>query len=67
MIPLRIVIKRDGYAIARTFDEQELVSNIEHMEDALSIFRELTMIDYQEGTKNTEADWIIVPGVLSVH
>lgn len=67
MIPLQIVIKKDSYAISRTMDEQELVSNIQRMEDALSIFRELTMNGHQVSTPNDESSWLVVPGQLSLH
>ncbi|MBF0147466.1 MAG: hypothetical protein HQL84_14940 [Magnetococcales bacterium] len=68
MIPLQIVIKKDSYAIARTFDEQELVSDIRRMEDALSIFHELTHCEGRpEDPEMDEASWQVVPGCLSLH
>ncbi|MEO5329500.1 MAG: hypothetical protein H7829_14820 [Magnetococcus sp. THC-1_WYH] len=67
MIPLQIIIKKDGYAITRTLDEQELVSDIQRIEDALDIFRELTMNGHQSSQPDAETNWMIAPGRLSLH
>ncbi|HIJ85186.1 MAG: hypothetical protein HW380_1549 [Magnetococcales bacterium] len=67
MIPLQIVIKKDSYAIARTQDEQELVSDIHRMEDALIIFRELTMSGHHDISVDEETKWLVVPGQLRLH
>ncbi|MBF0604694.1 MAG: hypothetical protein HQL07_13505 [Nitrospirae bacterium] len=67
MIPLQIVIKKDSYAITRTMDEQELVSDIQRIEDALTIFHELTMNGHQPSLSDEATNWMIVPGRLSLH
>lgn len=68
MIPLQIIIKKESYAIARTLDEQELVSDIQRMEDALTIFRELTMSERHTHPLDEEGvSWQVMPGKLSCH
>ncbi|MBF0414608.1 MAG: hypothetical protein HQL79_02450 [Magnetococcales bacterium] len=68
MIPLQIIIKKDSYAIARTHDEQELVSDIHRMEDALNIFRELTMPEHLAAPADGDGfPWQVMPGKLSCH
>ncbi|MBF0109064.1 MAG: hypothetical protein HQL76_07815 [Magnetococcales bacterium] len=71
MIPLQILIKKDSYAIARAIDAQELVSDIRRMEDALTIFDELTRSGRPEPVCREEdrdaGVWRIVPGCLSFH
>ncbi|MBF0418837.1 MAG: hypothetical protein HQL78_01580 [Magnetococcales bacterium] len=68
MIPLQIIIKKDSYAIARTQDEQELVSDIQRMEDALNIFRELTMSEPHAVPADGDGfPWRVMPGKLSCH
>ena len=67
MNPLHILIRKSGYSIYNGIQKRDLVSNIQHIDDALEIFRELSsvMTSHPDHAKHAQADWMVVPGVLA--
>jgi hypothetical protein len=66
MHPLQIVIKKDGYEIFDQDISKSLVSDIPSINEAMTVFYELTSssIHPPEKIADTRSDWFMVPGVL---
>ncbi|MBF0454379.1 MAG: hypothetical protein HQL72_06115 [Magnetococcales bacterium] len=69
MNSLQIVINKEGYEISNQADSRSLVSNIRRMDEAMSIFHELTS-SYSHPPESTllpRNEWSVIPGVLAVN
>jgi hypothetical protein len=66
MLPLQIVIKKDGYEIYDQDVSKSLVSGLHSINEAMMVFYELTRSSIHPPEKTAEAknDWFMVPGIL---
>ena len=64
MNALQILIHKHGFSIYNGVQQQNLVSNIKSMEDALEIFHELSRSMTSPKHLNN-ADWQVIPGALA--